>query len=45
MGRGVFIQFLILSLLTLWGCYPEDFDKNSWGPDPILELSTLSVVL
>lgn len=30
---------LFLFSIFLWGCYPEEFDKTTWGPEPLLELA------
>lgn len=40
------LYFLLLAFtLTLAGCYPDDFDKESWGPDPVLTFSSPGVTL
>ncbi len=40
------IYFLLLAFtLMLAGCYPDDFDKELWGPDPVLTFSSPGVTL
>ena len=34
---------LFLFSIFLWGCYPDDFDKMTWGPEPQLELAVPGV--
>ena len=41
MGRQWLIDFFFLffCMTGLSGCYPEEFDKTTWGPEPLLELA------
>ena len=43
MRTRLFIFCLLAWLAT--GCYPEEFDNKTWGPEPELELSTPGVTL
>ena len=42
--RRLYLLLLAFSI-TMAGCYPDDFDKASWGPEPELTLSAPGVTL
>ena len=42
--RRLYLLLLAFSIMMA-GCYPDDFDKASWGPEPELTLSAPGVTL